>query len=701
MGFSDLKIGTRIAIGFTLLIGMGLVSAGITYRSDKSVSNDIQKYGTIAENSVETEILGRNVAELEKHVRLFVGTKNFQYADSAKSDLIEIRSHLGELMEMTKAPEQLKLLQDSTEIVGLYESEFAKLVRLETDIVGTEATGISVLASKIRTALHDAYNSSLSRGEFRSAVIVQGAENTFLKGLVEEHKFFKSPTEDAARQTLGLLTAFRSELDGQQTVGLFKADPEMLKTLQQNADNYFKSFSEISEMMIEARRIVDEDVARQSVQFTKLVDQLHTLQTALLSNSNQQMVSKLQLAELEVVLIAIVSTLLSVFFAVVIVRSISIPLRKMIKAMLQLAEDDLEIEIPAIGRRDEVGQMATAMQIFKHNAEDVRRLEAEAERQKIEAERAQQVAMENMAKTFEDQVGKIIEHISSAVVELDAAANEMSVTAHRTSDLAQSVADASEEATSNVETVSAATEELSVSIAEIGSQVAKSSTVAIHAGAEASTANEAIQSLTENAVRIGHIVSLINDISEQTNLLALNATIEAARAGEAGKGFAIVANEVKTLAAQTSKATSDIAAQVEAVQTDTNRVVSAVESISHVIGSLEEIATVVSSAIQEQDTATSEIARNIVEASYGTRMVTSNIQQVGSAAQETGASASQISAAASDLARQSEVLREEVGKFLHAVRTKPENPTNMASEDLGSVSSGEFGGRSQLKLQVA
>ena len=238
----------------------------------------------------------------------------------------------------------------------------------------------------------------------------------------------------------------------------------------------------------------------------------------------------------------------------------------------------------------------------------------------------------------------------------------------RMTDAMGKVAAAAEQASTNAQTVATAAEELSASISEISSQVAQSTKISGKAVETAAATNASVQGLADAAQKIGEVVQLINDIASQTNLLALNATIEAARAGDAGKGFAVVASEVKSLANQTARATEDIAQQVNAIQGATRHAVDSIKGISDTIGQINEIATAIASAVEEQGAATQEIARNIQQASHGTNEVSTNIVEVTKAAGETGSAATQVLAAAGEVSEQSERLKSEVDSFLVAVR---------------------------------
>ena len=349
-------------------------------------------------------------------------------------------------------------------------------------------------------------------------------------------------------------------------------------------------------------------------------------------------------------------------------RSVSKPVVDMTGSMKRLASGDLEAEIPAQGRADEIGEMAAAVQVFKDNAVEKVRLEAEQAEKERQAEEEKKAMMNALADDFQASVGGVVQQVSSAATQMQSSSESMSATAEETTQQSSAVAAASEQASANVQTVATAAEELSSSIAEISRQVAQSSEMASNAVQQASDTNAKIQGLAEAAQKIGEVVELITDIAEQTNLLALNATIEAARAGDAGKGFAVVASEVKNLANQTAKATDEISSQISGVQASTEEAVGAIEAIGKTIGEIDEIAAGIASAVEEQGAATQEIARNVEQAATGTQEVSSNIGGVSQAANDTGAAATQIRDASSALSEQSERLRGEVDKFLEQVR---------------------------------
>ena len=360
--------------------------------------------------------------------------------------------------------------------------------------------------------------------------------------------------------------------------------------------------------------------------------------------------------------------LLSFAVSMLVARGITRPLQRMTVSMRDLAGGKFDVEVPGIGRHDEIGEMAKAVEVFKSNAVARQELEAEQKVAETRAVARRKADMVQLADDFESAVGEIIETVSSASTELEASASTLTATAVRSQELATTVAAASEEASTNVQSVASATEEMASSVNEISRQVQESARIAGEAVDQARKTNDRVGELSKAAARIGDVVELINTIAGQTNLLALNATIEAARAGEAGRGFAVVASEVKALAEQTAKATGEIGQQITGIQSATQELVGAIREISDTIEKLSEISSAIAAAVEEQGAATQEISRNVQQAAQGTQQVSSNITDVQRGAGETGSASSQVLSAAQMLSTDSNRLKLEVGKFLNSVR---------------------------------
>ncbi|MBP7335464.1 methyl-accepting chemotaxis protein [Niveispirillum sp.] len=348
--------------------------------------------------------------------------------------------------------------------------------------------------------------------------------------------------------------------------------------------------------------------------------------------------------------------------------TIARPVEAVTGAMARVAGGDLSVAVPGLGRHDEIGRLATALQTFKANAVEAERLAEDVKRADARAETERRQAMMALADSFEAGVMGIVDRVASAATHVNDSAGSLSASAEEARGRTGIVSAATDQTSANVQTVAASAEEMTASIGDITRQVGTSADIARAAADRATATNNTIQALATEAEAIGAVVRLIAEIASQTNLLALNATIEAARAGEAGKGFAVVASEVKNLASQTAKATDDITARINAIQQATGSAVSATIEITRTIGEINEIAAEIATAVEQQDAATREIARNVQQAATGTAEIAGNIDAVREAAESTSGSAADLLASAGDLSREADGLRRQVEAFIAQVR---------------------------------
>jgi methyl-accepting chemotaxis protein len=418
----------------------------------------------------------------------------------------------------------------------------------------------------------------------------------------------------------------------------------------------------------EARLIlVEKDMAQTTAEAMAVVDALEQAISRDEEQLHTDLTRTVEMTELTIAAVSLVGFAIGVLVSMLIASGIAKPVIMMSAVMKALGEGDRTIAVPARANRDEIGQMAKSVEVFKEGLIEAERLRAaqEAEQQR-QVERGKQI--EIAVADFDKVISEVVGVVSSAATELQATAQALSSSAEETSRQSNAVTAASEETTRNVQTVASATEELTSSIQEISNQVTESNRIVGAAVSQAEDTDAKVNTLAEAAQRVGTVVTLINEIASQTNLLALNATIEAARAGEAGRGFAVVASEVKNLASQTAKATDEIADQVKAIQDSSASSAGAIKAITQTISRVNEISTAIASAVEEQSAATQEISRSVQQAAIGTSEVASNIVGVSQASQQTSAGSAQVLSAASELAVNGERLRKEVTGFLHKVR---------------------------------
>jgi len=349
-------------------------------------------------------------------------------------------------------------------------------------------------------------------------------------------------------------------------------------------------------------------------------------------------------------------------------RSITKPLADLQDVMGEVADGAFEVEIAGKNRRDEIGDMARAVEVFRDQGAAAERVKEEQQIAEKRAAEQKHEDLNKMADDLETSIGQMIDALTASSSELEQTARSMSELAGTTNEEAISVSNASAGATQNVETVAAAATQLSNAIGEVTEKISVSAALTQESRAASEQTDAQMNNLAEAANRIGSVMILIQEIAEQTNLLALNATIEAARAGDAGKGFAVVASEVKDLANQTAKATGEISDHVNRVQEETRTAADAMTGIAHKIGEINQVTSAVSAAVEEQSSATLEISRSAEETAEMNRNVSSSVETVRSAAEQTGSAANKVLSSAEELSQTAVDLRKQVGDFVASIR---------------------------------
>ena len=451
--------------------------------------------------------------------------------------------------------------------------------------------------------------------------------------------------------------------------------PALLQAQQAARRDYFGDFRRLADDMVRAGAAGDggrypilpgQFVDTTTAQLGTLLDVLRAAGRASEDRANAMVAEQQRALALSLGLLA-----LGLGFVVlacrIVSRRVTQPLRRLARTTERLAAGDLTVEVTGAERRDEVGAVVRAVQVFKDGLIEADRLAA-AKVAAHAAKEAQATQVAALADGFEGRVSGLVAEVSSAALQLQGTAGSLGGTAEQTHDQAAGVSEAARQAAGSVQAVASAAEELSASVQEITRQVSHSARQASQADEDARRTDAVVRKLLEGARRIGDVVGLINSIAGQTKLLALNATIEAARAGEAGKGFAVVASEVKSLAQETARATGEIGTQVAEIQAATREAAEAIGAITHATGAMSAIAASIATAVGQQGMAATEIARSAQDAASGTERVTATIAGVSVGAGLAGAAAAQVLGAANDLSCQAEALRAEVGRFVTDVQ---------------------------------
>ncbi len=642
-----------MAIGLFGLIG--LVAFGAIYQIgswSQDASRDTANHArAIADLNKQLSI---QMLEARRNEKNFQQRRNESYAKAHAELMGPINRDFDEMERLMRAG-GMRELSDKTrqahEGFRRYAQDFAALVAVETRLGLNETLGLS---GSLRAAVHDIEAKLKSIDDPRSTswmLMMRRHEKDFM--LRRDPKYIAELKKAAAEFTTAIeVVAMPAAVMDDIMAKLQKYQFEFVawaEAAQQGAAldaSMMKTFRAFEPTIVEVRSAVESHYKQADAAEAATREAVHRWMWIAFG--------------VTVIVLAAVSFLLG--------RSISNALAAMIDAMTRLARGELSISVPGMGRKDEIGEMAGAVEVFRINMAEAERLRTEQAEAEARVRQQRKADMQRLADSFEGAVGEIIETVSSAATELEASSNTLTQAAERGNSLATAVAAASEEASANVQSVSSASEELTSSVSEISRQVQESARVADVAVGQAQRTNARVAELTKAASRIGDVVELINTIAAQTNLLALNATIEAARAGEAGKGFAVVATEVKALAEQTAKATGEISQHIGAIQTATEDSVGAIKEIGDTIARMSEISSTIAAAVEEQGAATQEIARNIQHAAQGTSDVSATIGDVQRGAGETGAASAQVHSAAQSLSQESNRLKSEVTRFLETVR---------------------------------
>jgi methyl-accepting chemotaxis protein len=653
-------------LGFAVTLAISAASMGIAYLGFERVSASVDSYRRSVTEADLARNIDRELISYRSLARYFVATGKEEDGKAALAAESSLKEAIIASMKGTTNPARL-------DQVTKLEREFRAFTKIFADI-------LKVKEESTRIAQNQLMRSGNSL-RYKLDDLPSNADDTELQLITLGSK----KVAEQFQATTALANTFIVNSDktvATSAMARLKFVENSLKAISSNNEKIQQSIKEVAALLDEYRqsltKLIDnsKEIDELTIEMTESAAAINkgsgAMKSDLLADQNRlEAESDATIGETErlILILAAGGFVLGCVWAFFLGKGISRPIAAMCNAMRELAAGNFDVVLPGLGRKDELGEMAGAVEEFKMQA--VAKAERDAATQEAQnkaSSAARRAELIRFADEFETAVGAIVSNVSASAVQLEAAAGTLTRTAETTQSLSSQVAGASEEASSNMQSVASATEELSASVDEIGRRVKESSQIAGAAVRQAEQTDGRIGKLSRAAQEIGDVVKLITAIAEQTNLLALNATIEAARAGDAGRGFAVVASEVKSLASQTARATDEISNHIMGMQGATQESVAAIKEIGGTIGKISDIANTIANAVEQQSAATQEIARSVQNVAQGTQEAAASVMQVNRGATETGSASEEVLNSARTLSSESTRLRDELDRFMANIR---------------------------------
>ncbi len=665
---SRLKVHQKILLGFLAVLSL-MAFLGLQFvRHMTIIAHELDQVMETGRDAMDTAHLAQMSERLDRAVLTYIVAQTEISLAAAREEVARFDGALGSLNAFTKGTVSQTQLDAIQKAAADYRAAFDEVVGAvakrregmgETFMVGAQLNTASMAVVEVAMTLA-AEDPALAPAAIRLQQALQATR-------MSTARYVSSFDPNDANAAQNELTKLKEGLEAMQRMATNRRLQRFLASMGPNVEIFAKGLDSAMEgnrALLSAQTRTREVLERLTTAVRAVVESFAATQ----SLTQERATASLDASTRQAVITPVLAILIGISFALLIGASISRPIRRITTAMVALAGGDTAITVPAVHNRDEVGDMARAVQVFKDNALEMDRLRKEQEIERLRHDEEKRRSMNALAEAFETTVMGVVQHVVQEADAVQTNSQAVARIAELTRQFATQGASATEEASTNVQMVAAAVEQLANSVANISTQVTESTQIARGAVEEARQTNDVVASLTEAARRIGDVIHLIQNIASQTNLLALNATIEAARAGEAGKGFAVVATEVKALANQTTSATGEISVQIDAIQSATQDAVEAIRRIGGTIGRIDSIAAGIATAVEKQFEATQEIAENLHQAAQGTTEVSRTIGDVLHKATDAGTSADKLLGSADTLTRQTEFLKQEVNSFTDRIR---------------------------------
>jgi len=664
---AGMTLAKKLSLGFGGVIVIFLVVIVLSYANFVKVGHEVEEMEASAQELALAAAMEVQFLKMTRAARQFV-----QYGDDASEEQTK-KYEVSTLKAIAEAkagianPEHLKKVEELEHAFQGYAENFKKVGALKHEFDALVGKELEPTADKMVHDLDELLKDAKAENNTKLADgAVEAREHAFLimvdtgRLLFEGKKIYAKKVEDEFMAFKKTLASISGDLHTDHEHQLFKE-------LQQLEAAYEKVYRKALHDQQELTNLMDVEMPKLTSTIVKNAEELEHIAAEHEHEVAEMALHEIGLAEAELVIVGIIGIVMGMIVAFFLSRSMSGPIRTMTGAMNELADGNLEVDVPTGSRGNEIGEMSIALQTFRDRLIENREMEAAQQREEA-AKREQFERREQILKAFEGKATSLVSSVLDAAARIEKASESSGIETTTTGSRSFEVATAAERTSESIESTAAASEELAASVSEIATQVTQSSTVTAEAVQEVDQATAMVRGLDAESQKIGEVVSLISDIAEQTNLLALNATIEAARAGDAGKGFAVVASEVKNLANQTAKATEEISSMIGTIQGSTKDSVDAIERIGAVMGQINSMSTAIASAVEQQNATTKEIARTSTSVSQDANTVLDSVGGLTMSAARSSGKSILMLWEASDLNKSIDVFSAEMGSFLKAVR---------------------------------